>query len=569
MFLMLQKIQISFQKRRLNNMARKSRRKTLNTSTMTYTDDLPDKQVINKTAVYARLSIADNRLENGASLDNQIEYIKAALAGFSDINIVETYSDNGFSGTNFNRDGWEHLMNEIKAGRINCIAVKDLSRLGRNSLEAGNYLEKIFPFMNVRFISINDNYDSNYNDYNKSMVENAFKNLINEFYARDISKKITSALNERRKLGYIVTARIPYGYKRSADNKQLLPDENTAPVVRKIFEWILSGKRICEIIEILNTLAIPSPSKYLYLQSGGKKYLKHENARWYANTIEHILENVVYTGVLVQKKSNVCIFNAVKKVKLPEKDWLTIENAHTPLISKEDFDFIQKRREGNVKKISEVNLLKNKIFCGKCGAILTKRKMANSRYYCASHTRIFKDMCNISIKEKEIKSTISEIFDRYIEMYADISNLALKIYNSSKYKNKINCLKKQIMEKNKELTIISNKIADLYEDLKSEIISAYEFEYIKASYSNEYQKTKEDLSGLEQEYQKSSDIKNIDKKLKGIISQINKAKADDKFIFPLVKSIVVYPEKRIEVEFVFADIFSDTLDYLKSWEVSK
>ncbi len=331
-------------------MARKSRKKVFDAETMTYTDDLQDNQVINKTAVYARLSIADNKLENSDSLDNQIEYIKTALEGYSEINVVETYSDNGFSGTNFKRDSWEQLMNDIKSGKINCIAVKDLSRLGRNSIEAGNYLEKIFPFMNVRFISINDNYDSSCNDYNKSMVENAFKNVMNEFYARDISKKITSALNERRKLGYIVTARIPYGYKRSDDNKQLLPDENTAPVVRKIFEWILSGKRICEITKILNTLAIPSPSKYLYLQSGGKKYIKHENARWYANTIEHILENIVYTGVLVQKKSNVCIFNAVKKVNLPEKDWLTIENAHIPLVSKENFELIQKRREGKCKK---------------------------------------------------------------------------------------------------------------------------------------------------------------------------------------------------------------------------
>lgn len=536
---------------------------------MTYTDDLPDKLIINKTAVYARLSIADNRLENGDSLDNQIEYIKNALAGFSDINIVKTYSDNGFSGTNFNRNGWENLINDVKSGKINCIAVKDLSRLGRNSIEAGNYLEKIFPFMNVRFISINDSYDSNYNDYNKSMVENAFKNLMNEFYARDISKKIASALDERRRSGYIIMSKIAYGYKRSFDNKQLLPDENTAPVVKKIFQWILSGKRICKIVEILNTLAIPSPSKYLYLQSGGTKYLKHENARWYANTIEHILENPVYTGVLIQKKSSTSIFNGNKKVYLPEKDWIIRENAHIPLVSREEFDLIQKRREGNVKKTTEVNLLKNKIFCGKCGTFLAKRKRENSRYFCTSHTRIFKDMCNIAINENEIKSTISEIFDKYIEMYANISKLALKIYNSSKYKEKTNCLKKQIAEKNKELTIINNKIAELYEDLKSELISADEFEYIKASYSNECKKTEECLSQLEREYQNNTDIKNIDKKLKGIISKINKSKTDDKFIFPLVKSIIVYPERRIEAEFVFADIFSDTLNYLKGWEVSE
>ncbi len=177
-------------------------------------------------------------------------------------------------------------------------------------------------------------------------------------------------------------------------------------------------------------------------------------------------------------------------------------------------------------------------------------------------------MCNIAVTESEIKSIILEIFDKYIEMYADITNLAEKIYNSGKYKDEVNCLKDQIAEKNKKLTVIRNKIAGLYEDFKRELIYADEFECIKTSYNNEYQKTEEDLTCLEMKYQKSIDIKNINRKLKGIVSRINKAKTDNKFIFPLVKSIIVYTEKRIEVEFVFADTFSDTLDYLKSWEVS-
>jgi len=174
----------------------------------------------------------------------------SSLDKIGGINVVKVYKDNGFSGTNFSRSGWEELMTDVYGKKINCIVVKDFSRLGRNFLETGNLLEKVFPFMNVRFISINDNYDSENTVFSRSMLEVSFKNLMNELFVRDIAKKIKTNLDTRKAMGYIAVGSVPYGYDVSADGKSLVLNPETAPVVRKIFEWRLSGKAKCEIARL-------------------------------------------------------------------------------------------------------------------------------------------------------------------------------------------------------------------------------------------------------------------------------------------------------------------------------
>jgi len=352
-------------------MARKSRKKVFDTETMTYCENSAIKENINKTAVYARLSRKDNGIENSTALENQIEYISKSLERFPDINVVDIYSDNGFSGVDFNRKGWEHLIEDIKANKINCVAVKDLSRLGRNSVEVGNYLEKVFPFLNVRFISINDNFDNSKDDYSQKMVENAFKNLMNEFYLMDISKKINANIAARRNMGCITTNNIGYGYKKSADNKNIFPDEN-APVVRKIFKWRRNGMALAEIAKILNFLAVPSPGRYLYMQGDGEKYAHLKDSKWYSKSVKDILTNRIYTGDLVQNKTFTSKLDGIKRRVNSEDDWIIIENFHKPLVSKEDFEYIQSLKKTVAHRPNTVNYLKNKAYCGKCGYMLSK-----------------------------------------------------------------------------------------------------------------------------------------------------------------------------------------------------
>ncbi len=233
-------------------MARKSRKTINNNAVKSIVNDAVTE---NKTAVYLRLSSENN----GDTIDNQELYVREYLAKISGINVVKVYKDNGYRGTNFNRDGWEELMSDIYSKKINCIAVKDFSRLGRNFLETGNLLEKVFPFMNVRFISVNDNYDSKNSVFSRSMLEISFKNLMNEMFVRDIAKKTKTNLDSRKAMGYVAVGSVPYGYDVSKDGKKLVLNPETAPVVSKIFEWRLSGKAKCEIARLFNELAVISP----------------------------------------------------------------------------------------------------------------------------------------------------------------------------------------------------------------------------------------------------------------------------------------------------------------------
>ncbi len=259
----------------------------------------------------------------------------------SGINVVKTYKDNGFSGTNFNRDGWEELMNDLYSKKINCIVVKDFSRLGRNFLETGNLLEKVFPFMNVRFISVNDNYDSENTAFSRSMLEISFKNLMNELFVRDIARKIKTNLDTRKAMGYIAVGSVPYGYDVSADGKSLVLNPETAPVVRKIFEWRLLGKAKCEIARLFNELAIISPGRYRFLKSDGKKFKRQEHSKWIYQNITDILRNRVYIGDLVRNRATYSIFREKRIHKNDVSEWIITENAHIAIVTKEMFEKAQ------------------------------------------------------------------------------------------------------------------------------------------------------------------------------------------------------------------------------------
>ena len=204
-------------------MARKSRKETVLSNVKT------DTTLVNRTGVYLRLSIADNGITDGNSIDNQRNYVISRLSELADINIEKIYTENGHTGTTYERAVWQELISDIMAGKINCIAVKDFSRMGRNLLETSNYLEKVFPFLNVRVISLNDNFDSSRENFNRSIVEACFKNLMNECYSRDISKKIcdnTFIINDSNNLKNIfINCDAKVGVSAGASTPQYLIEE--------------------------------------------------------------------------------------------------------------------------------------------------------------------------------------------------------------------------------------------------------------------------------------------------------------------------------------------------------
>lgn len=513
----------------------------------------------NKTAIYVRLSSMDNGHEEGTSIETQVDYIYSELEGYPDINIVEVYKDNGYSGTNFNRDGWNKLISDIKAKKINCIAVKDLSRLGRNAVEAGNYLETVFPFLGVRFISVNDGYDSSRDNYSRVMLENSFKNIMNEFYARDISKKIKSGIDARRKMGYIFSNNVPYGYKKSHDNRSLVLDFNAAPVVKKIFEWRKKGKRLCEIIKILNNLAIPSPGKYLYLINNGNLYKKYANSSWSFANVKHILSNKTYVGDLIQGKTLSSVFEGKKKISVPESQWFIVENAHPALVSKEDFDFIQSLKSKTYIEPKNINPLKGKIFCGHCGYKMQRIfKSTDKTYYnCISHKTQIKEVCNNILLEKDIDAVLSETLKKLIYALINKAELVNNIKNSKAFRELSNTQDDEIKCLKNKISIVNFKLKELYSDLKQGIISKNEFIFIKEKYNKDLADYNSQLQLLITQTDKFNSLSEQNKRLDKLVKDLDNLSKKD--IYSLVRKITVYKDKRIHIEFNFTDSFSDLL----------
>jgi len=518
----------------------------------------------NRSAIYLRLSLENNGHDNTNSIENQQKYIEDNLSRFDDINVVKVFADNGFSGTNFERDGWQALFKELQNKNINCVIVKDFSRLGRNIVECANLLESVFPFMNVRFISINDNFDSSKQKLSYDSLMIGFKSLMNEFYSRDISKKIISGKNARRKEGFITTNRIPYGYKLSDDRKQLIINDETAPVVKKIFEWRLSGTRLCEIIKRLNTLAVPSPGQYLYLS--GRGYEKFANSSWSYANLSHILSDRNYTGDLIQNVTRSRIFEIKKFQKTSKDEWDIRENAHKAIVSKEDFETIQLISKMPHSPAKNKNPLLSKVKCGLCGYRMARlyRENNNTRWQCRSHKTQHKDKCGINITEKQITNVVSAALKKYSELTLEMLKMTDEIYKSEKVKNYIADIDKEIWRFNNDLDRINQKILALYEDLKKQLVNKEEYNTIKSNYIVQHTELNELLLKAEEKKRNICDTDKFKKKLNKIVSKTFDIK-NTEFIFSLIEEIIVFPENAVKVKFYFQDDFTELTKFVELW----
>ena len=318
-------------------MARISRK---NNSTLTEYNS--EKYRIYKTAQYVRLSKEDNGKEDSDSIDNQIELIKRYISEKPYLSPVELYIDNGYTGTDFNRPNFQRMMDDIRVGKIDCIVIKDLSRLGRNYIEAGEFIDKICPFLGVRLISINDNFDTDNLSSNSELGAN-LKNLINDIYSKDISRKISSALKAKRLKGEYIGNYAPYGYLKSPNNKnQLIIDPEVAHIVVKIFEMRASGMGTKVITNNLNDLGYPSPGRLRYERGIITNNNKQgEKLLWNRHVLCDLLKNVVYIGHLAQGRSSSCLYKGLPFYWVAQDQWDVVENTHEPIISQELWDKVQ------------------------------------------------------------------------------------------------------------------------------------------------------------------------------------------------------------------------------------
>lgn len=292
-----------------------------------------------RTALYVRLSVEDNGIK-GDSLENQIELVQNYAEQCPDLKVVRTFADNGATGTDFDRPAFSEMMEEVKRGRINCIVVKDLSRFGRNYLETGHYLEKIFPYLGIRFISVNDHFDSLQGGKNDALLI-PLKSILHDAYAKDISRKVSSAIDIRKRSGSFMGKIPPYGYVRDEqDRHRLRIHPERAGIVRLIFQWYMEGMGPAAIARRLNDRKIPTQFQLRYLEGhkDGKK-----DALWRGSTVTDLLRNPYYTGCTVERKESRLLYQGGIRRVIPESEWNLIEGTHEPIIDRQTFENVRAR----------------------------------------------------------------------------------------------------------------------------------------------------------------------------------------------------------------------------------
>ena len=373
---------------------------------------------MNTVDFYLRLSLEDgDQQDESNSISSQREILKDYISSreeFTGFKIRE-HIDDGYTGTNFNRPACQKMIARVKKNEVKTILVKDLSRFARDYIESGAYIEQIFPFMQVRFISVNDNYDSSNNENGISSLEVPFKNLVYDYYSKDISQKMRSSVKVRQDKGYYFGSKAPYGYvKDEKDRHHLIVDEKVRNIIVEAFERYLSGESMFSISRDFNDRGILTPAKHIEMKQG--------SGIWTGQTVRYLLKQRAYTGAIIGGKTRKQEVGSAKTKKIDSKDWIIRENMHEAIISKADFDKVQDMLNSNVKHISRerkhFHILQDKVYCGKC-----RHKMSytvccgKSDGYCCPY-RYEATGCGC-MKGKIKAETLKDIVSKEIRLYTE------------------------------------------------------------------------------------------------------------------------------------------------------
>ncbi len=467
------------------------------------------------TALYCRLSQDDMLQGESNSITNQ----KAILKKYADDNgFTNTvyYVDDGVSGTTFERDGFKAMMADIEAGKVGTVITKDLSRLGRDYLKTGEYIEIIFPDYDVRYIAINDNVDT-FKSENELM---AFKNIFNDWFARDTSKKIKAVFKAKGQSGKPLSYPI-YGYKQSeTDKHQWVIDETAAEVVRKIFSLCIEGYGPTQIARILTAEGIPTPTAYALTMGRDNGHKNAKLHRWSGKTIGHILDRQEYIGHTVNFRTHKKSYKNKKTVRNPQEEWLIFENTHEPIVTQEQFDLVQELRKHKRRptKHEELNPFSGMVYCADCGKKMylcraTSLTEDQEHLKCSTYSSD-KDACSahfirtVVLKEivlgelNKMVSFVKENEDEFIQAAMDNS--------VQKQSSELSKAKKAMKQSEKRIAELDRLFTRLYEDNVSGKISDERFAMMSAGYEDEQKKLKVTVAELtayiDTAEQKSSDV---------------------------------------------------------------
>lgn len=530
-----------------------------------------------QTGGYNRRSFDDGEVSESYTITNQKALIEDFIENQDDIKMIDYYTDDGYTGTNFERPGFKRLMDDIVSGKINCIIVKDLSRLGRNHREVGKYIEEIFPIYDIRIISINDNVDSYKDPESISSLIVPVKNLMNENYSRDISKKVTSAYKIMAKNGQFVAGTPPYGYMLDPEDKHhLIPNPDEAKIVKQIFEMALNDNGRVKICKYLNNNSILCRKEIQYRNKNkiplndttiNIKYL------WSTSTIGRMLSSETYIGNLVQLKTKRACFGSNKFITKDIDDCIRSENTHEPIIDKDTFKKVQKVVKNNEKKRKEPSIENYSIYrgilkCGGCGRAMTKQEdfrgnRCVSNYYCMTYLQVSKSCSSHKIKTSELENAILEIIQLHIKLVIELEKSLSKLFFKDNktsietdYKNNIRLAEIKIEN-------LKEQKRKYYENWKFGKIDKTEFEKLANDIENKINSLNEEIDLHTSTYRET--IKKIrkndywighfkkNKKIKKITREVLKE---------LVEAIYVMDDGTVEIKFRYQDEYDKLVNFL-------
>lgn len=513
---------------------------------------------------YLRLSHEDGDKEESNSITGQKNLIRDYFNHHPEIVECGMKVDDGFSGSSFERPAFQEMMADVKAGKINCIVVKDLSRFGRNYLDAGEYIERIFPFLGIRFIAINDNYDSLHRNNQSDEFVIPFKNLINEAYCRDTSVKIRSQLEIKRRRGDFIGSFAVYGYLKDPENKNhLVIDEFAADVVRDIFRWKIEGISAGDIADRLNRDGILAPLDYK--KSQGLHFATpfgiNTRSSWNATTILRILKNPVYTGVLEQGKNTTPSYKVKRRIEKPREEWNVVKGMHEAVIDQHDFEVVQKVLAMDTRTSpgnDAVELFSGMVYCGECGAAMVRKTVPSGKkkyiyYVCAAHKNE-KTCYAHSLRDRILEEIILESVKRQVQNVLGMEKILGLTETAILQQAGVKKHQGRLDKKNEEIGRYQRLLCSLYENLTEGVIDREEYRGLKTNYTALLSEAERQAEAIRTEIGR---IMESGVEGKSWIDQFRKYQnltmLDRAVVVSLIERILIYKDKQVEIVYNWQD----------------
>ena len=525
------------------------------------------------TCGYVRLSREDGDKEESNSVTGQKDLICDYMTRHPELRECGMKVDDGYTGSNFDRPAFQEMMAEVKAGKVNCIVVKDLSRFGRDHLGVGEYLEQLFPFLGVRFIAINDHYDSLHSNAESDELVIPFKNLVNEAYCRDTSVKTRSQLEIKRQRGDFIGSFPVFGYQKDPENHHhLVVDEYVANAVRDMFRWKLEGVSAGDIADRLTATGIPTPMDYK--RSQGMRYstsfrVKEESV-WSAGMVLRILKNPVYIGVLEQGRVTTPSYRVKRLVYKPREEWAVVPNCHEAIIDRYDFESVQRVLALDTRTAvsgQAVELFSGMVYCGECGNPMIRKTVPSAKkryvYYVCAAQKNEKSCFSHSLRVETLDEIVLEALKKHIQDVIDLSDLLDLTDTAQLQQAGMRKLQGRLEKKQEEIDRCQTLLRSLYESLHDGVIDKEEYSSLKKTYSRRRTEAEEQAEAIGEEMErKLSNVSEGRDWMNQFRKHQNIEALDRTIIVSLIERVMVFRDRRVEIVYRWHNEFRWYMDLL-------